>query len=147
MFDKNDKQLKTVRTIRLVCAIIFAVLGVIGGIIVCVGGGILLGILLLLLTPFLSWLAWVFGSLILTFLCDVKLIRNKLYGLDNGNLSEFITQESAAPAQPVRTEPAGQKPLSGSDGYENLLKLKKLYDSGALSQEEYEKMKREFLDR
>ena len=48
MFDKNDKQLKTVRTIILVCAIIFAVLGVIGGIIVCVGGGILLGILLLL---------------------------------------------------------------------------------------------------
>ena len=157
MFDKNDKQLKIVRKITFICAIIFAVLGVIAGIILCAtedasGTYLTVGILLIVLVPFLSWLAWVYGSLLLTFLCDVKLMRNKMYGLDNDNLSEFISSPSRAANYPSAQQPAGapseQAPSSSaSDSYEMLLRLKKLYDSGALSQEEYEQKKRELLDR
>ena len=157
MFDKNDKQLKIVRKITFICAIIFAVLGVIAGIILCAtedasGTNLIAGILLIVLVPFLSWLAWVYGSLLLTFLCDVKLMRNKMYGLDNDNLSEFISSPSRAANYPSAQQPAGapseQAPSSSaSDRYEMLLRLKKLYDSGALSQEEYEQKKRELLDR
>ena len=156
MFDKNDKQLKIVRKITFICAIIFAVLGVIAGIILCAtedasGTNLIAGILLIVLVPFLSWLAWVYASLLLTFLCDVKLMRNKMYGLDNDNLSEFISSPSRAENYPS-AQPAGapseQAPSSSaSDSYEMLLRLKKLYDSGALSQEEYEQKKRELLDR
>lgn len=90
---------------------------------------------------------WVFGRLYLSYLCDIKLIRNKLYGVGNENLDVFLkTKAERTGARlsagrlygrgyiqgPPRRAPAGSgeegKPLSMEERTQKLLRLKKLLD-------------------
>ena len=101
MFEKNDGTLFTARVILNVVVWIFVLAGVISGIILLVNESTALGLVMLLLVPFMSWLMWVVARLFLTYLCDIKLIRNKLYGIDNDYLQAFLggeTQEERKPA-------------------------------------------------
>ena len=98
MFEKNDKQLLTMRILLNVVTFIFVLAGIISGIILLVNDSIALGLVMLLLVPFLSWLMWVVARLFLTYLCDIKLIRNKLYGVNNDNLKVFLEENESTPA-------------------------------------------------
>ena len=93
MFERNDKQLLTVRIITNVVTWIFAIAGIIVGIVLSALGMLEIGLPILFVVPFLCWLMWVYVRLHLSHLCDIKLIRNKLYGVDNDNLKVFLEEK------------------------------------------------------
>lgn len=138
MFEKNDKQLLTVRILLNVVTWIFVLAGIISGIILLVNESTALGLVMLLLVPFLSWLMWVVARLYLTYLCDIKLIRNKLYGVGNENLNVFLAAKAETDEQPIQQN-------SDTDKTQTLLRLKKLLDSGAITQEEFDREKEKYL--
>ena len=138
MFEKNDKQLLTMRILLNVVTFIFVLAGIISGIILLVNDSIALGLVMLLLVPFLSWLMWVVARLFLTYLCDIKLIRNKLYGVDNDNLKVFL-EEKQTPEQI-----AEQKRVATQNA-EKIEKLKTLRDSGVISEEEFQQEREKLL--
>ena len=109
MFEKNDGTLFTARVILNVVVWIFVLAGVISGIILLVNESTALGLVMLLLVPFMSWLMWVVARLFLTYLCDIKLIRNKLYGISNDYLKVFLNEsnDSTSAAQSTYS-PAAQ---------------------------------------
>lgn len=138
MFEKNDKQLLAIRTIINVVTILFAIIGIICSIILLVNEEIFLGIFLLVFIPFFSWFMWIIWRLIMTFLCDIKLIRNKLYGVDNDNLKVFL-EEKQTPEQI-----AEQKRVAAQNA-EKIARLKTLHDSGVISEEEFQQEREKLL--
>lgn len=138
MFERNDKQLLTVRILLNIVTWIFVLAGIISGIILLVNDSIALGLVMLFLVPFLSWLMWVVARLYLTYLCDIKLIRNKLYGIENENLSVFLSAKTETHEQTSQQN-------SSTDKTQALLRLKKLLDGGAITQEEFDREKEKYL--
>ena len=67
----------------------------------------------------------------LCYLCDIKLIRNKLYGVDNDNLKVFL-EEKFTKRELQEIE------LIKAQKTEKMAKLKALRDSGALTEKEYQ---------
>lgn len=164
MFEVNDKFLRTVRVILNVWVWVGAIACVICGIVLSALGMIEMGLPILFVGPFACWVSWVFGRLYLSHLCDIKLIRNKLYGVGNENLDVFLKTkaERTAPAypqggytgadtyRPAAQAPAGSgeegKPLSMEERTQKLLRLKKLLDAGAITQEEFDREKAKLLN-
>ena len=138
MFEKNDKLLSIARVILNVVTWIGIIGGILTGIILCCIDSYLLsiGLSLLFALPVFSALSWLVLRLILNFFCDVKLIRNKLYETDNDNLSPFLTY-SNTPFTPT--------PAENGNTMEQLLQLKKLLDSGVITQEEFDVEKAKIL--
>lgn len=91
MFDKSDKALLTFRVLAMVFIIVFFLCGIVGGIILCTSEqSLVTGILVLVIMPFLCWFMWLSNRLVVSYMCDIKLIRNKLYELDNDKLSDIF---------------------------------------------------------
>ncbi len=157
MFQKSDRTLLIVRLIVLICILIFAMAIGIVGILVCIDFSILYGLLILFVGALLCWLNWLFWNLLFGFLCDVKLIRNKLYRESNEGLKGMLGDlsrpqgDEARPADekaekasaPEKSAPQGG--LLSENSIENLLYLKKLYEAGALTREEFEEQKKKLL--
>lgn len=183
MFEVNDRSLLTAHKIIKVFCILGAVLFIVCGIILCAtcvqevqspsawrtetavnGMQLGFGIGCIVVGPFLCWLAWVFDRVLLAACCDIKLIRNKLYGVGNENLDIFLKDDGDADAAPAPTPsatgnfnrpaaaqaPAGSgeegKPLSMEERTQKLLRLKKLLDAGAITQEEFDRQKAKLLN-
>lgn len=82
MLKKIDTILLTAKTITTMLIIICAVASL--------AVGVSLAVLInwvYFIVIFVGWifcfLFWVFANLLISFLCDIKLIRNKLYGINN----------------------------------------------------------------
>lgn len=131
MFEKNDKQLLTMRIIVNVVICIVAAASILAGIVLSITAENALFLLIAVGGAFLSWLAWVVARLYLTYLCDIKLIRNKLYGIDNDNLKVFL-EWSKTPEQIEE-----QKRVEAQNA-EKIAKLETLLDSGVISEEDYQ---------
>ena len=58
---------------------------------------------------------FVFWNLLLSFLVDVKLIRNNLYQEDNANLHEFMGTVKPKKEVPAEEEPQKKEPEDQSD--------------------------------
>ena len=138
MFEKNDKQLLTVRIITNVVTWIFAIAGIVVGIVLSALEMLEIGLPILFVVPFLCWLMWVYVRLHLSHLCDIKLIRNKLYGVDNEYLKVFLeaklTEEEMQEQKRVETQNA-----------EKIARLKSLRDSGVITEEEFQQEKEKIL--
>lgn len=142
MFDKNDKALLTYRKLSIAFIIIFLIVGIIMGLILCMSGdegSLLLGVLMIILTPFVCWLMWLINNLIISYLCDVKLIRNNLYGLDNDKLKVLYTYsaehyEENRPLNVIKNDKACEKNKNNEQLHNLLL-------SGAITKEEYDFLK------
>lgn len=93
MFEKNDKPLLTFRTLVDVLLVIAILLGLILGILFIVNENYFSGLILLIGVPLLSLLIWLVIRLFITCLCDIKLIRNKLYDISNDNLEVFLKED------------------------------------------------------
>ena len=110
MFEENDKPLMMAYKIIKVALIICGIFFVIGGVVLCAtckqevpnGFGsetvtnvanIVVGVLFIIFGPIICWLIWVFNKLILSAFCDIKIIRNKLYALDNEYLKLFSEKD------------------------------------------------------
>ena len=101
----------------------------------------------------------------MTFLCDVKLIRNKLYGIGNENLKVFLEEDDILVllynlyAQGILTEEEyltkKEELLDGNaeefgkkikQSYKEWIKFKKMADKGYITQEDFERAKKDFLE-
>ena len=138
MFEENDKQLLTMRIITNVVICIIAAASILVGIILSATTSNALFLLIAVGGAFLSWLAWVTARLYLSYLCDIKLIRNKLYGVNNDNLKVFL-EEKQTPEQVEE-----QKRMEAQNA-EKMEKLKTLRDSGVISEEEFQQEREKLL--
>lgn len=131
MFTKNDRFLKTARVLADVSFVLGLIVSFTLGIVYTV---VLKNALFLLILPggaFFSWTVWIFVWLWLSLCCDVKFIRNKLYGNSNNNLKELFDEEYKVKGRHGNSE---REPDYLAKEVE---RLNRLFDSGAISQEEY----------
>ncbi len=138
MFERNDKALRTWRICVIVAVAIFAVAFLAIGIVLAV---LIHGALFLTAFAgwFLCWLLWLGANLHMSYLCDVKLIRNKLYGKSNEGLEEFLKARDERSNSPAMIEK--------KEAMEAELKhLQGLLSSGVITTEEYEKRKKELTE-
>ena len=138
MFERNDKQLLTVRILVNVGTWIGAIGGVIIGIVFSATGLLEVGLPILFGLPILSWIMWMYARLRLCYLCDIKLIRNKLYGVDNDNLKVFLEKK-------LSEEEIEELKRVEMQNTEKLIKLKSLRDSGVITEEEFQQEKEKIL--
>lgn len=138
MFERNDKQLLIVRILLNVVTWIFVLAGIVVGIVLSALGMLEIGLPILFVVPFLCWLMWVYVRLHLSYLCDVKLIRNKLYGVDNDNLKVFLEEK-------LSEEEIEELKRVEMQNMEKLIRLKSLRDSGVITEEEFQQEKEKIL--
>ena len=154
MFEKNDKALFTARTLLIVVCLLFGIGGALAGMILACIGLIAIGLPLLFCMPFLAWLMWVFGQLSLNMMCDIKLIRNKLYEESIESFKPFLEYKTRAddeekqdeqPQAEAATLQATPTTANTADITQQLLQLKKLLDDGVITQEEFDVEKAKIL--
>lgn len=131
MFEKNDKSLLWMRVITNVLIFIIAAASVLSGIILSITLKNAMFLFIAVGGIFLSFFAWVVVRLFLSYLCDIKLIRNKLYGIENSNLKVFLGGDNShSPvllANTVRTRQEKERE-----------RLKSLLDAGVITEKEYQ---------
>ena len=115
-----------------VFTIIFVIFCAIAGIVLAACGMLAAGLTILFCGPLFFWLVWLVIRLHLTYLCDIKLIRNKLYGIKNSALNAFIKE--SAPHVP-------DEELNAF----TYQQLEKLNHDGFISNEEFERRTRALL--
>ncbi len=146
MFDKNDKTLFALRAICIVTIAVFAVLGIVLGILVIVAGYVGAGIIFIALSIFVCWLFWVYNRLHVSYLCDIKLIRNKLYGVENGRLRRLYTDDEDSADEDLRdvTNRKEREARNIRNDEKNFVScgesLDRLHGAGAIDDGEYEKL-------
>ncbi len=133
MFRKNDRTLKIVRIAMYVIIGICAVWLTIDCINLMMSSrsGVEMGLRFLFFGYLLLGGVCFILELIYSAICDIKLIRNKMYGQDNDGLSAFINENKSI----------GSK----TDFADDLRKLKELLDAGAITEEEYNEGKKRIL--
>ena len=149
MFEKNDKALFTARVVLIVVCLLFAIGGAIAGIVLCCidEDMLAIGLPLLFCGPLVAWLMWIFGQLSLNMMCDIKLIRNKLYEEGIESFKPFLEYKTRADDEEEQDEQPQTTPSAANtaDVTQQLLKLKKLLDEGAITQEEFDAEKAKLL--
>ncbi len=135
MLKKIDTILLTAKTIKMMLIIICAVASL--------AVGVSLAVLInwvYFIVIFVGWifcfLFWDFANLLISFLCDIKLIRNKLYGINNEHLKEFL--DSYEGLKTDSNEEIENKTVSVK-----LAQLQILFDDGLINEEEYNRRKDE----
>ncbi|MCH5157313.1 MAG: SHOCT domain-containing protein [Clostridiales bacterium] len=136
MFKRNDKALLTSRIIIMVTIGIIAVLSLVAGILLAVDNESGVYILVTFAGWFLCWIMWVFARLYLSYLVDIKLIRNKLYGENKDVLDVFLKAKEERSNSPVMQE---NKQMVNAE----IEHLQQLLHSGVITLEEYENRKEE----
>lgn len=93
MFKANDKFLKIASIILTVLVGVIICLGVLIFLILFNENIVKSAVFVLIFSLLSSFILWLFGNLWLSYLCDIKLIRNKLYGIHNLNTNIYLTSE------------------------------------------------------
>lgn len=140
MFEKSDKTLPLLRLTIGILLIVLSVLYLVLGIVACVNGAALNGVLYIFAALALPVVGWVILSFTLACAADVKIIRNKLYGESNAPIAEYFT---------AAYKEGENAPLNANDNLgpmlENLKKMKELLDGGVLTKEEFDALKKKYL--
>lgn len=139
MFEKMDKVLFVARKIYIAALVIgITVLVILGVSLSAQTGNILYFFLYAVVGGISSFVIWTFIRLFLYMLCDIKLIRNKLYEKDNSLIKKFVepVTDSAESLQIYN-----EKIARDIDLQKAVQKLTELYESGAIDKEEFETLK------
>lgn len=96
-FRKNDKLIFHATVLADVIACLYAAIGLAYGIVIIVTGAkiestetILTGVIIIPIAFTTAFVLWVFIKVTVNMYCDIKLIRNKLYSIDNDYLSALV---------------------------------------------------------
>lgn len=133
MFKENDKALLTARVIFIVFICISAVSSLVIGILLAVYVNWLY-FLFTFAGWFACWITWVFIRLYLSYLCDIKLIRNKLYNESNEGLEVFLN---------AKEEKSDSPALMPDEVEAELVRYHLLFLDGTITEEEYKKREAE----
>lgn len=155
MFKRNDKFLFMAITVADVYAILIATAFAVLGIVDIVNGAelastetIILGVFFIPIGLVFAFVFWVFVRVLLSLVCDVKLIRNKMYGEDNSAFAKITAFEKASKETfddsdtqtvSVDTEIFNKKTVA------LLRELKQLCAEGIISEEEFKQEKSKLL--
>ena len=106
MFKKNDNSLLAHKGFLTFICWFIAIMGILGGIIMLAESEDLAipALIDLILIPLIARIIYISGILKLNFYCDVKLIRNKLYDLDNDNLESFFKETTTTSQTKATTQ-------------------------------------------
>ncbi len=92
-FNKNDRALFHAYVMVDIVSAAILILGIVYGIITIINGAYLSAwiivwgvIMIVLISPIIAFVYWIVNKLLINMCCDIKLIRNKLYGIDNDYL-------------------------------------------------------------
>lgn len=136
MFSKYDKFLKIARILVDVFFVVNLIASFTLSIVYAVVDENALYILIFPCGAFLSWVIWIFERVWISFFCDVKFIRNKIYGKSNDDLKEFLSEDDSR---------KGSGSLSDVKAMQ-VKHLNRLLESGAISEEDYNREMRKLLD-
>ena len=137
MFEKNDKALFTTRVIFIV----FTVISVLSWLAIGITLAVEIRWYYIFLTFagwFSCWIVWVFEKLFISYMCDIKLIRNSLYEESNRDLEIGLKMKfgnSVSPAQQKKNEAANAE----------LERLKQRLKAGEITRGEYEALRIQLL--
>lgn len=147
MFDKNDKTLLKFRIVCIAATALTAIFGIVFGIVLLAQGSLASGFTYLFLFPILSWFLWLVMRLAMSFMCDVKLIRNKMYGTDCEMLKIFLQDDNIPGLPPSETEGTIQPLIPQNDEAraEAFTILEKLKGKGKISENDYALLRGELL--
>ena len=135
MFKKNDKLLPAAPIIADITAITAAILIIVLNIIFCVNIS-LIYLIYLFAGLLFTFVIWYFCTLFINLLADVKFIRNGIYDEPNDELKSFFSTDKNSNYINTKDDIITNK----------LINIKKLLDSGIITQEEYEEKKREIME-
>lgn len=107
-FRKSDRFLQRAYILSDILSIIIFIVLAIVGIMYIVGADgddfmITVGVVFIVGAPILAFLVWVFTKVMLNMCCDIKLIRNKLYGEDDDYLLN-ITEDKNSVFEDIKTD-------------------------------------------
>lgn len=142
MFEKNDRTIKFFIIASVIGSVLFAICGVVIGIVLCVNNWYWIGVPCMIALPLFSWLLWFIARFAITVACDIKLIRNKLYCNDNENLVGLLEGREKATSESIVSKQENKFDYI----VVKIKELKREYDDGKITQEEYEARKSELLD-
>ncbi len=137
MFEQNDKALTTYRT------------GCIVALIICIVGCLIAGIALAVIIHWTSYIfivpcgislcdiLWLRVKVHLSYLCDIKLIRNKLYGESNEGLDDFLKTFKE------RVDEVDEDIKKEEEKEAELAHLYQLMEQGLIAEDEYKKREKE----
>lgn len=136
MFHWTDRPLLILRIVVIVNIVLGIVASFVVGIVCAVRFSWWYFFVITIFGWFGCFSSWVFWRVIFSFLCDVKVIRNKLYGENNEGLEVFLKP---------RSERVGSSEIEKRNEVlrEELRHLQTLMNAGVISREEYEKRKKE----
>lgn len=170
MFEKNDRILFIMRFVINVVSLLIGFLCIVLGIVLATQN-VPYGFIIIFAGPVSACFFWLVWQLLFSYFCDIKLIRNKLYGQDNDDLSIFLEDKRKADLEEdleeqkmVKEETVGEQPIQensaelqsiqeeqeeeiNADLQKSILleKLKSLRDKGRISEKEYEEKKKYIL--
>lgn len=163
-FGKNDKLLFHASIAVDVFGILDAIACVIYSIVTIVNATqsnatmqIAWGIISIPLGLVLSFIAWVFMKVVINLYCDVKLIRNHMYSIDNDYLRGLTGDDSvdnhtennsnhSETTVPTYENDKLYVPDNLTDKVTKLKAIKELFDNGILTAEEFESEKNKILN-
>lgn len=154
MFRENDKYLLIARIVINILACIAAVGCVITGIVYMTKDLVKEGIIILFFGLLGCAVFWLFLRLLLSYLCDVKLIRNRLYEQGNENLEAFLGEKPLLKKKSFQRESVTEKKynLSSKEFYEQerekiakMRELKYRMEEGLITEEEYDLQMKEIM--
>ena len=121
MFQKNDRFLFAARIVFIVLTVIGVLASMIYPIYWAIKMENITYVFFMIFLLAACLIFYVFWNLLLSFLVDVKLIRNNLYQEDNANLHEFMGTVKPKKQVPAAVEPKKKEPKdqSGSGVYDD----------------------------
>lgn len=147
VFRGNDRILKAFRTGVLTLTIVLEMLFFVGVIIACADwdekGSVAIAVTFVIMMIYVA-IFYAAMQLLFSFLVDVKVIRNKLYGIKNDDLLELDFVESDSGNEQVQIKDFA-KTKSIVEKQNELLILKKLLDERVITEEEFETEKKKIL--
>lgn len=141
MFERNDKALRIAHTLFKICLWIFLIMclivGIVGSIVFENGWYVLISLCGLLV----CFIGWIVHMLVYSFLCDVKLIRNKLYGESNEGLDDFLKTYKE------RVVELEEREKKEEEKEAELAHLYQLMEQGIITEDEYKKRENDITER
>lgn len=143
MFKKNDKYWFRAYAFVDVFIIVISSIMLVGGVVILALGidatnvnGIITGSLYIVCSIAGAFIVHIIYHLALSLYLDIKLIRNKMYGIDNGDFDKALSEDNSS-----RRRVAVQDDITVQ-----IRALKQLCDDGIITQEEFEIKKQSLLN-
>ena len=148
MFEKNDKSLHVYYVLIHIAFMLLIIASIVIGSVTIALSNVLYGVEILVGGIIFAIIEYIVARAIFGLFVDIKLIRNKLYGTDNGDLEKYYKQAEYEYIDLGLQQPSQSKSAANGEDrkYKLLSQLKDLRDHWIISEEEFIEKKRAILN-